>query len=137
MLQYLTLSVKNVPNVSLGTNVSCNNFLHLKLYTEIVLKCLFFQIFFYIWKLNQPDSFNLLILFLLNRRYLINISIFVEKKMLIYSSVEMFVSNQRQNGWTNRALIFCVTSPDPKGRFMDDQIKKKLASNRGQFSLNL
>ena len=29
-------------------------------------------------------------------------------------SVCLFVSNKRQNGWTDRAQIFCVTSRDPR-----------------------
>ena len=30
-------------------------------------------------------------------------------------SVCLFVSNKRQNGWTDRAQIFCGTSRDPRG----------------------
>ena len=34
--------------------------------------------------------------------------------MFVCLSVCLFVSNKRQNGWTDRAQIFCVTSRDPR-----------------------
>ena len=40
-------------------------------------------------------------------------------------SVCLFVSNKRQNGWTDRVHFFL-----PQGRFMDDRIFKKFASNK-------
>ena len=43
----------------------------------------------------------------------------IRKSLLLYInlaclSVCLFVSNKRQNGWTDRAQIFCGTSRDPR-----------------------
>ena len=48
----------------------------------------------------------------------------------------MFVSNKRQNGWTDRAQILCGTSHDPREGLWRIKISK-LASNKIRFSLNL
>ena len=40
-----------------------------------------------------------------------NLSIYINLACL---SVCLFVSNKRQNGWTDRAQIFCGTSRDPR-----------------------
>ena len=47
-------------------------------------------------------------------------------------SVCLFVSNKRQNGWTDRAPIFCGTSHGPREGFWMIEFKK-IASNKIRF----
>ena len=48
-------------------------------------------------------------------------------------SVCLFVSNKRQNGWTDRAEILCGTYAWLQGRFMDDRIFKNLLLTKFNF----
>ena len=43
---------------------------------------------------------------------------------IVWVDVCLFVTNERQNGRTNRAQIFCGTSHEPQKRCMDGQNKK-------------
>ena len=56
----------------------------------------------------------------------INISFIYLYINLAWVSVCLFVSNKRQNGWTNRAHIFCGSSRDPREGLWMIKFKKKL-----------
>ena len=45
--------------------------------------------------------------------------------LFVCLGVCLFVSNKRQNGWTDRAQIFCGTSRDPREGLWMIKIKKK------------
>ena len=66
---------------------------------------------------HQVDLLHILLLRNLYRNWRFNLSIFT---LLICQ----FVSNKRQNGWTDRGQIFFVWAP--QGRFMNDQNFKNL-----------
>ena len=52
-------------------------------------------------------------------------------------SVEMFVSNKHQNGWTDRAHIICGTSHDPREDLWNIKIgKRKFLGNSWIFFEN-